>query len=348
VRVALKNFSVGRAGRRYQGGVALAILVWFLAAMSLLVAGIVMQARVDIKLAQLHATRARVEAAADGAMQLALAQMLQTEQAGKPLPPVLPSQVLNVGGFDVTVNITPVSGLIDINAAPKELLFRLFSSVDGVDEAVAQELAENVVDWRSPNPLGEDAKQRPAQRSAAGKSTRTVSRKAQPAAQEDVRHARFEAIEDLLLVAGIDRRIYSAVADAVCVSQAQQPGVDWAAAPVPVLRVLGNMDTESAQELAAARASGAVDSLVAPQDLDLSFQVAGQSTSYRLDAMVEVDGSVFDRRRWVDRKKPGIDGLPWTFFRTEALRVVASSVASSVALSEREGITMGEGVRAGS
>lgn len=334
--------------RRHQGGVALAILVWFLAAMSLLVAGIVMQARVDIKLAQLHATRARVEAAADGATQLALAQLLQMEQAGEPLPPVLPSQVLNVGGFDVTVNITPVGGLIDINAAPEELLFRLFSSVDGLDEAAARALAVNVVAWRSPDPFNEEAKERPAQRSGAGKSGRAASSEPGSAAPGDVRHARFEAIEDLLLVAGIDRRIYAAVADAVCVSQAESAGVDWAAAPVPVLRVLGNMDTASAQELAASRASGADDSMVAPQDIDLSFQVAAQSSSYRVDAMVAVDGSVFNRRRWVDRKQPGIDGLPWTFFRTEALRVVASSVASSVASNEGEGMTMREGVRAGS
>ncbi len=319
--------------RRYQGGVALAILVWFLAAMSLLVAGIVMQARVDVKLAQLHATRARVEAVADGALQLALAQMLQPQQEGEPLPTVFPTQVLNVGGLDVTVNITPLSGLIDINGAPEELLFRLFSAVDDLDETAARELAVHVVEWRSANPLGEVTADQSAQRPGSGNYGDSESVDAEAAAQGDVRHARFEAIEDLLLVAGIDRRIYTAVEDAVSVSQSGQSGVDWAVAPAAVLRVLGNMDAESAQELAASRASGEVDSLVAPQDIDLSFQEAEQSTAYRLDAMVEVDGSVFNRRRWVDRNQPGSDGLPWTFFRTEALRVMASS--------EREGVHAG-------
>jgi len=332
VQRARNTIAVGSAQRRQQSGVALAILVWFLAAMSLLVAGIVMQARVDVKLAQLHATRARVEAAADGAMQLALAQLVQTEQTGEPLPPALPGHVLNVGGFDVTVNITPVSGLIDINAAPEELLVRLFSAVDGIDEATARELASNVVAWRSPNPLGEVATEQSGSASSGGTQGKE--------AESYVRHARFEAIEDLLLVAGVDRRIYSAVEDAVAVSQSGQSGVDWAAAPVPVLRALGNMDNVSAQELAASRLSGDVDSLVAPQDLDLSFQQAEQSSAYRLDAMVDVDGSVFNRRRWVDRSRPGSDGLPWTFFRTEALRVVASSEAA--------GLRIGEDVHAGS
>jgi len=326
--------------RRYQDGVALAILVWFLAAMSLLVAGIVMQARVDIKLAQLHVMRARVEAAADGAMQLALAQLLQPEQEGEPPQPVLPSQELSVGGFNVTVNITPVSGLIDINAAPEELLFLLFSAVDDLDEVAARELALNVVEWRSANPLDAGATDQPAQPSGSGNNGGSASQDAEPAALGDVRYARFEAIEDLLLVAGIDRRIYDAVEDAVYVSQVGQSGVDWATAPVPVLRVLGGMDTESAQELAASRLSDNVDGLVAPQDLDLSFQEAAQLSSYRIDAMVELDGSLFNRRRWVDRSQPGSDGLPWTFFRTEALRVIASSAG--------EGLITGEGIHAGS
>ena len=42
-----------------QSGVALAIVVWFLAAMSLLVSGIVFQAKVDTRMAQLHVARAK-------------------------------------------------------------------------------------------------------------------------------------------------------------------------------------------------------------------------------------------------------------------------------------------------
>ena len=41
-----------------QKGVALAIVVWFIAGMSLLVAGIVSHARVDTQMAQLHIAKA--------------------------------------------------------------------------------------------------------------------------------------------------------------------------------------------------------------------------------------------------------------------------------------------------
>ena len=42
-----------------QKGVALAIVVWFIAGMSLLVAGIVSHARVDTQMAQLHIAKAK-------------------------------------------------------------------------------------------------------------------------------------------------------------------------------------------------------------------------------------------------------------------------------------------------
>ncbi len=330
----------GSAARRYQNGVALAILVWFLAAMSLLVAGIVMQARVDIKLAQLHATRAKVEAAADGAIQLALAQLLQPQQEGALPHPVPPSQDFSVGGLNVTVNFTPVSGLINLNTAPEELLFRVFSAVNDLDEVAARELALNVVAWRSANPLGDGLTDQPAQQSGRGNDSGSASPDAGSAAPGNVRHARFEAIEDLLLVSGINRQIYEAVEDAVYVSQVGQSGVDWASAPVSVLRVLGGMDAESAQRLAASQFSDQADGLVAPAGLDLSFQEATQLSSYRVDAMVELDGSVFNRRRWVDRDRSGSDGLPWSFFRTEALRVMPSGAGAE--------LTMGEVTHAGS
>ena len=328
--------------RQRQNGVALAILVWFLAAMSLLVAGIVMQARVDIKLTQLHATRARVEAAADGAIQLALAQLMEPTPEGELPQAALQNQVFSVGNLDVTVNLTPLSGLIDINSAPEELLFMLFSAVDGLDEGTAQELAVNVVEWRSADALAAGVADDPSTEEAgAARGNGTAEQDPGSSNPDGARHARFEAIEDLLLVTGIDRRIYQAVADAVYVSQVGQAGVDWTTAPAAVLRVLGGMDAASAQELVDARLRDQVEGQlapVAPEGLDLSFQAESQLPAYRVDAEVVLDGTVFHRRRWVDREQAGSDGLPWSFFRTEALRVLSAS--------NDEGLIAGEGVRA--
>ena len=56
-----------------QRGVALALVVWFIAGMSLMVGGIVSFARVDTRMTQVHLARAKTIAAGDGAIMLAMA-----------------------------------------------------------------------------------------------------------------------------------------------------------------------------------------------------------------------------------------------------------------------------------
>lgn len=329
VRVAQSKMPAGRYSNQHQDGVALAILVWFVAAMSLLVAGIVMQARVDIKLTQLHMARARAEAVADGAIQLALAQMMQPAKEGETPQQALQGLVYPLGGLNVRVDITPLSGLINLNQAPEELLYLLFLTVDGIDEIAARELAFNVVEWRTPGMHSDTTADMPARESA-----RDPTQPADPTDPGAQGNRRFEANEDLLLVTGIDRRVYEAVQDAIYVSQQGQSGVDWATAPVAVLRGLLRGDAQAAQTLADSRMNDEQEGLVAPTDIDLSFQEARIKSSYRMDAFVELDGSTFSRRRWVSSDGPGTDGLPWNFFRTEALRVIPAVAAAAVMIGE--------------
>ncbi|MBK6738946.1 MAG: general secretion pathway protein GspK [Haliea sp.] len=276
-----------------------------------------MQARIDLKLAQLHATRAQVEAAADGAMQLGLADLMLPDEDGILPSPVMHRRVYTMGGYDVSVEFTPVSGLIDINSAPEGLLTLLFSTVEGLDETMANVLALNVVEWRSVDPFGEGALPGLEQEgmSVAERGLDAVAADDQGAAA-NIRHGRFEAIEDLLLVSGIDRQVFEAVQDAVYVSQRGQAGVNWASAPVPVLRALGGLDEAAAQELVQFRMNNNdhLGGQLAPEGIDLSFQQATELPIFRIDARVQVDGSNFNRRRWVDLAMVGADGLPWRFF----------------------------------
>lgn len=280
--------------RGSEAGVALAILVWFLAAMSLLVAGIVMQARVDTKLSGLHQTRARVESAGDGAIQLALAELLELELDGEFSGRSAHYGAHTLGKLQVAVMLTPLSGLIDLNTAPEGLLSALFASIDGLDESAAYELSASVVKWRS------------AALEDAGDNT----------------GGRFEVLEDLLMVEGVDRHIFEAVQDSAYVDRQASSGVDWVSAPVSVLRALGEVGEEAAMELIESRLTEKVDYLEPPAGMDLSYQQAVESSSYRADALVIFDKTIYLRRRWVDRARVGADGLPWLFFRTEAVRVV--------------------------
>ncbi|NND66998.1 MAG: hypothetical protein HKN19_05360 [Halioglobus sp.] len=307
-------------GLQAQRGVALAVVLWFLAAMMLLVSGIVVQARVDIKLTQLHADGARAEAASDGAIQLALAQMLVQEQpsaAGEYGPRVSLQQV---GGIPVRVMFTATGGLVDLNLAEEALLVRLFSAA--ADEKAAEELARRVVEWRSPEVADGTAVRDPAAAAADGSDSRTGNGEG----GDLIRPGRFDTIEDLLLVPGIDRGIFEAVRDSVYVGEKGHSGVDWTHAPVQLLQALGDLDEEGALAIARMRAEGD-EPASPPAGLPQDFQQDALDTVYRVDAYAKVGDTLYHRRRWVDRASTA-QGLPWRFFRSEAMTVARGSGAS--------------------
>lgn len=281
-----------------QHGVALAILVWFIAAMSLLVGAVVMQARVDVKLTQLHAAKARAVAIGDGAINLALMELLLREKEGEFDPRISHVSQQELGGILVQVNFTPVSGLIDINLAPEELLYAVFLGAGNIDENVARELAISVIEWRTAEGQGSDA-------------------------GPQIRFGRFEAIEDLLLVPGMSRQVFQVVRESVYVSQKGQGTLDVMAAPESVLLSLG-MSAEDSQAYMQARRGEDAVSIGIPESIDPSFLSQTTLPGFRVDAIVSVDETSFLRRRWVDRLRSGTDGLPWHFFRTEAARAISA------------------------
>ena len=293
-------------------GVALAILVWFLAAMSLLVGSLMLQARVDIKLAQQHASKAKAQALADGAILLTMAQIGQLESRGEFYARNQHMFPQALGEETVWVEVTPLGGLVDINKVSEEMLFQLILGAGKIDENVARELAANMLEWRAP---GENAEN-------------TV---------EDRRPARLEAIEDLLQIPGFDRDIYDALRDAIYVSQQGNAAIDWLSAPVSLLQSLG-MSEEEAVEYAQRRIGEDGVSVGLPEAVDPAFFGAESLRGFRLDAFVIRDDVTFLRRKWVDRSRNAPDGLPWHFFRTEPVRSVVS-----VFPGETPGVVLQEG-----
>ena len=293
----------GGTSHLQQRGVALAVLVWFLAAMSLLVAGIVYLARMDARLTRWQITQAQATALGDGAIQLALADLLRDERAGETAGRGQWWRYYELNGAEVSIGITPVTGLIDINTAPEDLLFSLFAYVADTGEENAKSLALNVIKWRSPVGGEQDRRE-----DADGSGL--------------LRHGRFEAVEDLLLVAGVDRAVFESVREAVYVAQQGQGGVDWVSAPLSVIAALNEGNWPAARELIIKRAQDVERRWAAPAGLDLSHQQNGSLSLYRVDALIQLRDEHFLRRRWVDRQKRGSDGLPWSFFRSEPVRAL--------------------------
>lgn len=161
---------------------ALAIVVWFIAGMSLLVAGIVMSARSDSRLAQLHLGRAQAAAAGDGAIALLLADVLEGRFAENGAS--LPQGRYRLGGHEVTVLAINQEVLVDINNATPPLLEAAFATA-GIGGERAAALAGAVVQLRR-------------------ESGRNAPRP-------------FTTIEDLIAVPGLDRTALDAVRDYVAV-----------------------------------------------------------------------------------------------------------------------------------
>lgn len=265
-----------------QRGVALAIVVWFLAGMSLLVAGIVMSARTDVRLAQVHLARAQVTAAGDGAINLLMADVLENrlDRSGA----VLVQRRYRVGDDMVAVHAVPRNTLVNVLAAsPAELAgaIRVSGAAQDGDSAG---LVRAVVQYRN----------------------------------SQSRSRRIESIEDLLAVPGLNRAALDSLRDFITVERGA-PG-NRASAPLAD-SLLSQKLTLLSNWAPAARAGQA--ELLANSEVSSGAQVLLRGSSdYRVDALVRRDRDVWLRRRWVSVDRGGRGGLPWSFVRTEPVRLV--------------------------
>jgi hypothetical protein len=185
--------------------------------MSLLVAGIVAQARVDTQMAQVHVARAKAAAAGDGAIQLMMVDLMTSRRESGDFS----SGRYRLGDIEVTVSMLPAAGLIDINRAPPEVLFGLFVLAGGLPEEQARLLAETVVQSRTAGVAGR----------------------------------RLDAVEDLLRVPGASRTLLDSVRDFIVVGESGQGGMNWSLAPDAILDVLATSNPAQADAVRARRGS---------------------------------------------------------------------------------------------
>lgn len=187
----MSGFSAPQNQRR-QRGIALAIVVWFIAGMSILVAGIVAQASVDTRMAQVHVARAKTAAAGDGAIMLMMAER-QSAQRDAPAENGWYGAAYQVGMLDVEVQLVPVGQLINVNSADEQLLALLFTEFAALDAGEAQNLANSVVQWRQ--------------------QMRSAYRK-------------IEAPEDLM-AAGVPRAVLDSIRDYIVAGAIASGGTQW-------------------------------------------------------------------------------------------------------------------------
>ena len=173
-----------RSSAERQRGVALGVVVWFIAGMALLVSGIIAEARIDARMAQLHYFKAQAAAAGDGAINLALAEQDGRRASGQPGANRV--QNYQIGPRSVEVRMIPAGVFVNISSENLQGLRSLFR------------LAESQAQQRGIFWIG-----RPAALAAAVLEYRGGVGKRQGYL--------FHSPEDLLRVPGITRSVYEAV-----------------------------------------------------------------------------------------------------------------------------------------
>lgn len=270
-------------------GVALALLLWMLAGLALLVAGIQSLARSDVQLTGLQLDQARAEAVATGVAHAALRDLWAMNQAGASGVSGILQGRYELGGLEARVSIVPAAGLVNINSATPELLARLFQAAAGMSEQEAGALAAAIVDWRSGTP--EDGAALPLIDEGRGP---------------------FRVEEELLEVPGVTRDLYEAIRRHVHTLPGAEGGLDLRLAPEYLLNAWRAVEPDAVDFALKSRQDDARNE--APAGPNLPPGLAGPGV-YCLDIDVSVtEGRRFRQRIWVEMAG-GAGELPWRFSR---------------------------------
>jgi general secretion pathway protein K len=263
-----------------QPGVALIAVLWIVAALSIIVTGLVKAQRDEIR--TVSTARQALEASALG--NAAIQLVLQRLSAGKEPVTRLSRVEVTYESRALTVEIMPLNGLIDPNRAPGDLLTALFLVAGGVDGGRAAALAQAVAAARTAEP-------------AAGRT-------------------RFEAPEDLLQVPGVDYDLYARLAPLLTTDAAGSGLVNAMAAPLEVLLVLAGGNAAEAARIAADR--DAMRPGIDTTRLNAAFIDATASRRWRLQARVPMaDGKVALVTRSVQPTPAPTSPAPWRILQAD-------------------------------
>lgn len=266
-----------------QRGVALIAVLWLVAAMTLIITGIVAVVRNEAQTAGQQRQAVIASTQADAAILLAL-QTLNARQ--NDAATVLEVIAVEFQGQRREVLVTPLNGLIDLNRATVALFAAMYQHAGGLDSAQALTFAQATVELRQST-------------SAKGMTQG------------------FEATEDLMRLPAMTFALYAKIVGLVTADLEGGSGrVNPLVAPVGVLQILTRGDAARARVLAAGRGSD-------PKLMDTSFfspELIEMASSRSLQLEVQVkppDGSGY-RKAWrVHLSTDPRSGLPWRVLATQ-------------------------------
>jgi general secretion pathway protein K len=184
--------SAGRSHKR-QAGMALLVVLWTVALLVLLVIALSNSVQVEVRTATYRKEAAQAYSLACGGVEAAILEIAYPPTEDQKHSPIWTwrqgqrNGVVPFNGGRARLQLVNEAGKLDLDHVPAEQLERLFES-QGLNPARAQELAEAIVDWRSPSK--DDLQEVDVSKS-----------------EQRPHHAPFESMEEALRVPGMSRGI---------------------------------------------------------------------------------------------------------------------------------------------
>lgn len=206
----------------HQKGMALVMVLAFLAALSLIVIGVVSSSRSTVEASGRHLVRAQSQAAIEGAVDYAANVLVSARGT---LPAILSEpEIVEISGWRVRISVRPERGKVDPNYADQNLLSALFRSA-GVPLEKAQALSAAIEDWRDGDDLVHVNGAEKVQYEAAGLAWSPSNRF-------------FDSVGELKLVLGMSPEIFDCVRTELTILT-QSPGVVVESASPALQQALG-------------------------------------------------------------------------------------------------------------
>lgn len=225
-----------------QRGIALVLVLWLTALLTVIAGGFAYAMRNEAQAARNTMSQAQARALADGAVYRTVFELMRP----RTIPGVWAADGLvhiwNEDGMRVAASAVDESGKIDLNAVPDALLKSLLQTAGQVDADTAARLVDVIGDWKDADDLRRPNGAEAADYQAAGLPYRPAN-------------AAFETVADLQRVLGMTPALFARVAGSLTVYSGT-PGINPQFASRTVLMALPGatdaiVDTYLAQRAAA-------------------------------------------------------------------------------------------------
>lgn len=226
-------------------GLALVIVLWVVALLSIVAASLAFSMRTETTLAHDLVTQAQARALAEAGVYRGILELYNPDRLRRWRGDGSPHEV-RLAGVPITVSLQDEAGKIDLNSAQRGLLDALFR-VSGIEDERRDALLDAIEDWRDPDSLRRLNGAEDQEYQAAGRI-------------HGAKDATFNTVEELQQVLGMTPRLFKRLRPALTV-HSHSAGIDDRVAPPEVLRalLLSNQDAERDLEEVLARRDDAAE-----------------------------------------------------------------------------------------